>query len=83
MQLDDKGTKDYMAIVVSKKQLDFKTVNELANKNTGTSYEEMLKSALPEVLLTNVKFMDGEAIGISETEAEDKAVLMVIEINKK
>lgn len=83
MQLDDKGTKDFMAIVVSKKQLDFKNVNDLANQNGGGSYEKMLKAALPEVLLKNVQFNDGETIGISETEAEGKAVLMVIEINKK
>jgi C1A family cysteine protease len=83
MQLDDKGTKDFMAIVVSKKPLDFKNVNDLANQNTGGSYESMLKAALSDVLIKNVGFKDGETIGINETDAEDSAVLMVIEINKK
>ncbi len=83
MQLDDKGTKDFMAIVVSKKPLDFKAINDQANANKSESYEKMLKQALSEVLLNNVEYKDGETIGISETNAEDKAVLMVIEINKK
>ncbi len=83
MKLDDKGSKDFMAIVVSKKPLDFKNVNDQANKNTGGSYESMLKAALSDVLLKDVKFKDGETISISELDAEEAAVLMVIEINKK
>jgi C1A family cysteine protease len=83
MKLDDKGSKDYMAIVVSKKPLDFKNINDLANKNRGGSYESMLQAALSDVALKNVQFEDGEVININQSNAEDSAVIMVIAINKK
>ncbi|HWZ21894.1 MAG TPA: C1 family peptidase, partial [Cytophagaceae bacterium] len=83
MKLDDKGTKDYMAIVVSKKQLDFQNINALANNNTNDNYETMLRAALKDKLLADVNFKDGETISIDESDAENGVVLMVIEINKK
>lgn len=83
LQLDNVGTKDFMAIVVSKKPLDFNKINAAANQDTDESYERMLKAALKGTLLNNVRFKDGETIGISETNAAEAAVLMVFEINKQ
>lgn len=83
MKLDDKGNKDFMAIVVSKKQLDFQNINTQVNTSTNDNYESMLKAALKDKLLTDVKFKDEETISIDESDAENGVVLMVIEINKK
>ncbi len=83
MKLDEIGTKDVMAIVVSKRQLNFQNVNVQANNNMGGNYESMLKAALKDKLIKNVEFKDGDTITITEPEAEDGAVMMIIEINKK
>ncbi len=84
MKLDKDGTTDVMAIIVSKKQLNFQNVNVQANNNIGNgNYEAMLRAALKDKLVKNVEFKDGEVITITEPEAENGAVLMIIEINKK
>jgi hypothetical protein len=55
MEVDQIGNKDYMAIIVTKQPLDYKSFNDKVNKQSGT-YEQKLRSALGDQLINNVKF---------------------------
>lgn len=81
MQADDIGTKDYMAIVVTKQPLDYKALNDLINKQSGT-YDQKIKSALGSQLIQNVKYKPGETISFQKDAGTDGAVMMVIEVDK-
>lgn len=81
MQADEIGAKDYMAIVVTKAPIDYKAMNELINKKSG-SYEQKLTAAFQDKLVKNVNFMKGENISFQADAKENECVLMVIEVNK-
>ncbi|MBK7568235.1 MAG: peptidase C1 [Bacteroidetes bacterium] len=81
MELDQLGSKDYMAIVVTKQPLDYKTLNDNVNKQSGT-YEQKLRSALSGQLINNVKFIPGETVKFQTDAGTNGAVLMVIEVDK-
>ena len=51
MEVDNIGNKDYMAILVTKSPIDYKTLNASVNKQSG-SYEQKLRSALGNKFLT-------------------------------
>ncbi|MFN0275261.1 MAG: C1 family peptidase [Chitinophagales bacterium] len=81
MQVDEVGTKDNMAIVVSKQPLDYKTLNTLINSKTGT-YEQKLAAALQGKQVKNVNFLPGETISFQADAKENECVMMVIEVSK-
>ncbi len=81
LQADDIGTKDYMAIVVSKQPLDYKAMNDLINKQSGT-YDQKIRAALSKQLIQNVKFIPGDIISFQKDAGTDGVVMMVIEIEK-
>ncbi|MEO6168925.1 MAG: DUF4384 domain-containing protein, partial [Chitinophagales bacterium] len=82
MQADEVGTKDMMAIVVTKKPIDYKLLNTSISQQSG-SYEEKVKKALGKMLLTSVSFNPGETISFKLNNVSDGAVAMVIEVDKK
>jgi len=82
MQADEIGNKDMMAIVVTKQPLDYKALNDLINKQSG-SYEQKIKSALGSQLIKNVKFLPGETISFQKDAGENGAVVAVIAIDKQ
>jgi C1A family cysteine protease len=81
MEVDNIGNKDYMAILVTKSPIDYKTLNASVNKQSG-SYEQKLRSALGNKLKSNIQFNEGETIGFNTALSGEEAVLMVIEVNK-
>lgn len=81
MEVDDIGSKDYMAIVVTKQPIDYKELNNNFNKQSG-SYEQKLRSALSSQLISNVRFSPGETISFQTDAGNNGAVLMVIEVDK-
>lgn len=84
MQLDDTGTTDYMAVLLTKNEMDFKALNDRVNASRAGTYEAKLKEALGGVAISNVKFEGGQNVGfaVPATEKAD-AVLVVFAINKK
>lgn len=81
MEVDNIGNKDYMAIVVTKSPIDFKSVNEAVNNKSG-NFDQKLRAALGNSIKNNVQFAHGETIGFNTTLNTDEAVIMVIEVNK-
>lgn len=81
MEVDQIGSTDYMAIVVTKEPLDYKSLNDKVNKQSG-SYEQKMQSALSGQIINNVKFIPGQTIKFQTDAGNGGAVLMVIEVNK-
>jgi hypothetical protein len=81
MQADEVGSKDFMAIVVTKQPLDYKSLNAAINAAGGT-YEQKLASALKGKLVQNVNFLPGETISFTANAAQQECVMMVIEVDK-
>lgn len=82
MQADETGNQDYMAIVVTKKPIDYKKLNTDISQQTGT-YEQKVKKALGNLMIPQVTFYPGETISFSVNNAGDGAVAMVIAVDKQ
>lgn len=83
MQLDDVGSKDRMAVIVSKAPIDFKALSDNINAQNVNGYENKIKAALDEMLIDNPEFSDGQTVGIKSNKAESKCTFIVIEILKQ
>ncbi|MBK6732175.1 MAG: peptidase C1 [Bacteroidetes bacterium] len=81
MQADDIGNADFIAIVVTKQPLDYKSFNDKVNSMQG-NYENKIADALGGQLLDGIQWKQGETIGFETNGGDDGAVLMVIEIDK-
>lgn len=81
MTLDKLGNKDFIAIVVSKKELDYKSINSAITSSRQQGYAAKLKDALKS-RITNVKFQTGKTVAFDATTEGKDAVGMVIEIDK-
>jgi hypothetical protein len=84
LEADNIGTKDFMAIVVTKQPLDYKQVNSLISSSKLTSYKEKVNKALEGTLLKNVKYIVvNNLIGFEAETEPNNAVAAIVEINKK
>ncbi len=80
---DDKGSKDHIAIVVSKQKLDFTKLNEAINQANGTTYEQKVLNTLQSELIPNVKF-GGNGLAEFACDTQNKnSVVVVLEIDKQ
>jgi len=82
LQLDNLGTKDIMAVIFSKNEIDFKSLNDKINQSSASTYEDKIKDALGNDLIENVKFNDGKQISFSSLSKGKNAVLICFEIHK-
>jgi C1A family cysteine protease len=84
LMVDQAGVKDYMAVVVTKKPIDYNAVNRRINATSGASYAAKVKGALASIAIPNVQFAsDGNAMQFSTiAPADNKAVVCVVGINK-
>lgn len=81
---DDIGNKDYMAIVISKKPLDYDALNKSINLAKGATYADKVNIALNGMTVSQVQFTDAnEYVSFNTDDAAQKAVSLVIEVNKK
>lgn len=83
MMADQEGTKDFMAVVVSKKELDYAAFNTALNASKKASYAERLAEALGNDQVQNVAFQAGEIIQFSCDVKDKNTVGMVVEVNKQ
>jgi C1A family cysteine protease len=80
---DQVGNKDYIAVVISKEEIDFNQFNRQLNANRSGDYAARLRQALGNDRITKVDFKPSKTVAFqAETEGK-KAVGMVIEIDKK
>lgn len=83
MTPDDKGNKDYIAVVVSKKALDFKTLNEKFNSNKTADFQQRINEVLANDIITNVQFKNDTRINFV-ADTKDKSIIpFIIEIQKQ
>jgi C1A family cysteine protease len=82
---DAKGQRDYMAIVVSKKELDYEALNEEINSAAGNTYAEQLKAALGNQRMRTTSFKAGNSTIAFEADVKDSGALVgvVIEVDKQ
>ncbi|MCB0521803.1 MAG: C39 family peptidase [Lewinellaceae bacterium] len=82
MTPDDKGKRDYIAIVVSKKQLDWNVLNSRINTSRQGSYVGKVREAVAQEEVPNVKFNVPDAVDFSCELNGKNVVATVIEIDK-
>ncbi len=82
MTPDDKGNKDYIAVVVSKKALDFKTLNQQFNANKTADFQQRINEVLASNIITNVQFNNDTRINFVADTKEKSVLPFIIEIQK-
>ncbi len=85
LQADAVGNKDFMAIVVSKKPLDYNALNAAISKSTQTTYAGKLNEAISTASIANVKYSATSTgnIYFKADASEQKSIVgCVVEINK-
>jgi hypothetical protein len=82
MTPDDVGSRDYIAVVVSKSPIDFNQFNARLNAARGATYADKLKEALGRQRNRDAQFQAGETIAFTSDVAQGEAVGVVIEIDK-
>ncbi len=84
LQADEAGTKDFIAVVVTKKPIDYKALNETISKSRQGTYASKLTEALGQQMRKNVNFVEKNGnVGFDIKVNPDDAVAFVIEIDKR
>ena len=84
LMADSIGNKDYMAIVVSKDELDYKAINQSINQSNQSSYPGKVNEALNKILIHSARFYntnDGR-IYFKVDANDNKAVACVVRFDK-
>jgi len=82
MTPDDKGKRDYIAVVVSKSQLDWNALNSRINTSRQSTYLGKVREAIAQEEVANVKFSAPDAVEFSCELKGKNVVATVIEIDK-
>ena len=84
MEADTVGNRDYIAIVVSKDELDYNDLNNKISTASGSSYAEKVNNAVQSILIPSAKFSNtGDGSIYFKVNANDnKAVASVVAFDK-
>lgn len=82
MTPDDKGKRDYIAVVVSKEALDWNVLNSRINTSRQSTYLGKVREAIGQAEVPNVKFSAPDAVEFSCELNGKNIVATVIEIDK-
>lgn len=82
MSPDEKGNRDYIAIVVSKKEINFNDFNNKLSNSRQQTYLGKLREVLGSNRIQNVNFQAGNTIAFSADATKGSMVGMVIEVDK-
>ncbi|NBC09709.1 MAG: peptidase C1 [Bacteroidetes bacterium] len=84
MVADDIGNQDYIAIVVSKKELDFNALNKKLSRSRASTYADKLQEALGSQRVRQLQFKDSQNVAFeADTGSGGSAVGVVIAIDKR
>ena len=83
LKADDLGNSDFMAIVISKTQLDVQQFNQRINASRQRNYVDKLKEAIADQRISSVAFQAGETIAFQADTKGKNAVGMVLQIDKR
>ncbi|MFM2388216.1 MAG: hypothetical protein RL660_2973 [Bacteroidota bacterium] len=83
LQVDNVGTRDRMAIVVTKQPIDYNALNKKINTAAG-SFDAKVRAALGGMAISNVQYQsDGQTMQFTtQAPADNKAVACVVEVTK-
>lgn len=82
MQPDANGKKDKIAVIITKKPIDYNAINKLISKTRGANFESKVATALAGQYETNVRFSGNGVINFETSTQKDKGVVFVIGVNK-
>lgn len=80
---DNIGNKDFMAIVVTKKPVDYNKLNAAINQSRQSTYAGRINDALRDQLIADVQFSNGNNISFESNVNGKNAVAVIIEVSKK
>lgn len=85
IQADEIGDKEIMAIVVSKKELDYNSINNAINASAETNYAAKVNEVLASQLVKNVQFnnTNNGSIYFKTAASENGIVASIVEIDKQ
>ncbi len=82
MQSDGKGGTDKIAVLVTRKPIDYEKMTTQISAASGTDYQTKVKNALASLYESNVRFSGNQVIDFTTTTSEDKGVVFVIGVKK-
>ncbi len=82
MSPDEKGTKDYICVLISKNQLDYKAMNEKFNADQSKDFQSRINELISDDLITDVEFKVDEKVKFEANASSKNIVPIIIEINK-
>lgn len=82
MSPDEKGTKDYICVLISKNQLDYKVLNEKFNSNKNEDFQTRINRLIENDIITDVQFNIDSKVNFVADAASKNIVPIIIEINK-
>jgi C1A family cysteine protease len=85
LMLDNVGTQDVIAIILSKNAIDINQIDQAMNQNKSVPYAQRLQQALGNTLINpaDVKLTAGENINIQVGRTTKNTTAVVMQINKK
>ena len=85
MTPDSIGTKDEMAVVISKQELDWNAINQQISQNPQTDFGSRLNSVLSSKLIKNVRFggSDKGTLQFNVNGDENQVVATIVSIDKQ
>jgi hypothetical protein len=84
LQADDLGSKDLLAVVISKKPLDYNVLNDAVSKSKLSSYASKLTEAIGSNMRTDINYMEtGGNVSFNTNISPDDIIGFVIEVDKR
>jgi predicted RecA/RadA family phage recombinase len=84
LQADNVGSKDYVAVVVTKKPLDYKALSESISKSRSGSYSAKVAEALGSQIRNDIDFAEKSGnIGFDTRVNPDDRIAFIIEVDKR
>jgi len=84
LQADNVGSKDYLAVVVTKKPLDYKALNESISKSRSGSFSAKVTDALGSQLREDIDFVEKSGTVSFDTRVNpDDQIAFIIEVDKR
>lgn len=82
MQPDKEGSIDKIAILITKKPIDYNEINNKISTDNNVSYQEKIQNVLSNQLETNTAFSGNNIISFSASTSKNKSVAFVIGVKK-
>lgn len=82
MTPDEIGTKDYICVLVSKKALDFKALNDKFNADKTKDFQKRINEIIAQDVISEIRFNVDSKISFDANVSEKSIVPIIIEINK-